>query len=352
MPARMREWRGIIFDEVSPRVRFDSLLRLNRWPNKQTLCCNADHVNQILCWNIVWHSESTACPYCRAVRLELAMGMGRRKCTCRLVRANHNKEGTIMRVKRFEGMCAVVTGAASGIGAAIATRLVAEGASVAGLDVAEGGLRHMEEALGDSFTGVLADVTVESDVARAVEAAVERYGPLRLDFNVAGAARGALVLDLDETDWDFTVDLVQKGVFFCTKHSGRHMRETGKPGAIVNVGSFNGRMPSFGGSAYSTAKAGVEMFSKNAALELAQFGIRVNAVLPGLVDTPMSASLNSNIPMREAYLERIPMARAATPDEIAAACLFMASADASYITGTALMVDGGWETSNFPRLAS
>ncbi|MDG3010368.1 SDR family oxidoreductase [Rhodococcus sp. D2-41] len=249
---------------------------------------------------------------------------------------------------RFAGKVAVVTGAASGIGAAVATRLIGEGASVVGIDITGEALDRMAGELGDRFVGATADVTVESEVAAAVGVAVERFGALDLAFNVAGAARGGKILDLEESDWDFTIDLVQKGVFLCTKHEARHMVERG--GAIVNVASLNAHVPMHGGSPYVTGKAGVEMFGKNAALELAAHGIRVNTVLPGLVDTPLVAGVTGYEPLLTGFLERIPMGRPATPDEIAAPCLYLASDDAGYITGSSLMVDGGWELSNYPDI--
>ncbi|MGF7121680.1 SDR family NAD(P)-dependent oxidoreductase [Rhodococcus sp. BE178] len=250
---------------------------------------------------------------------------------------------------RFDGRVAVVTGAASGIGAAVATRLVAEGASVVGIDISADALEVMEKDLGEAFVGAVADVTVEDAVAAAVAVAVERFGALDLAFNVAGAARGGPILDLEESDWDFTVDLVQKGVFLCTKHEARHMTTNGRGGAIVNVASLNARVPMVGGSPYVTGKAGVEMFGKNAALELAPHGIRVNTVLPGLVDTPLVSAVTGYEPLLQAFVDRIPMGRPATPEQIAAPCLYLASDDADYITGTSLMVDGGWEISNYPN---
>jgi NAD(P)-dependent dehydrogenase (short-subunit alcohol dehydrogenase family) len=251
---------------------------------------------------------------------------------------------------RFAGKTAVVTGAASGIGEAITARLLAEGATVAGLDVAKDALDRMAGEYGDVFLPTPADVTVEAEVEAAVAAAAERFGRIDLAFNVAGASRVGAIVDLDEADWDFTVDLVQKGVFLCTKHEARHIRASGRGGAIVNVSSLNAVVPMPAGSPYSTGKAGVVMFSKTAAVELAPDGIRVNAVLPGLVDTPLVAPVMAYEPAKEMFLERIPAARPATPEEIAGPCLYLASDDASYITGASLVVDGGWELTNYPDL--
>ena len=126
------------------------------------------------------------------------------------------------------------------------------------------------------------------------------------------------------------------------------MRETG--GAIVNIGSINGRVPMRGGAAYVSAKAGVEAFTKNAALELGQYGIRVNCVMPGLVETPLTQGYRSIAAVSEAFTDRIVLGRTATVDEIAAPVLFLASDAASYITGASLMVDGGWDVANYPDL--
>lgn len=252
---------------------------------------------------------------------------------------------------RFDGRTAVVTGAASGIGAAIAAALIAEGANVVGLDIDEAGVQKKAAELGDSFVPVMADVTVEAQVEAGIGAAAERFGGLDLAFNVAGGSRIGAITDLAESDWDFTVDLVQKSVFLCIKHEARLIRDGGRGGSIVNISSLDGRIPMPGGSAYSTGKAGVVMLSKNAALELASHRIRVNSVLPGLVDTPLVAAVMGYEPAKQMFLDRIPLGAAASAEQVAGPCLFLASDDASYITGTELVVDGGWEISNFPNLA-
>ncbi|MFI1911522.1 SDR family NAD(P)-dependent oxidoreductase [Nocardia sp. NPDC020380] len=252
--------------------------------------------------------------------------------------------------RRFEGKSAVVTGAASGIGAAVTAALLAEGASVVGLDIDEAGLQKRAAEWGDSFVPVVTDVTIESEVESGMATAATRFGGLDAAFNVAGGSRIGAITELTEADWDFTVDLVQKSVFLCTKHEARHMKERGA-GAIVNISSLDGRVPMPGGSPYATGKAGVVMFTKNAALELAQYKIRVNSVLPGLVDTPLVAAVMGYEPAKQMFLERIPMGVAATPEQIAGPALFLASEEASYITGIDMVVDGGWELSNFPNLA-
>ena len=153
---------------------------------------------------------------------------------------------------------------------------------------------------------------------------------------------------MSEGDWDFTVDLVLKGIFLSVKHEARAM--TGG-GAIVNVASLNAHVPMWFGAAYVAGKAGAEGFTKNAALELGGKGIRVNAILPGLVSTPLTSAFSENEALSKEFEESIVLSRPAAPEEIAKPMLFLASDDASYITGTSLVVDGGWEITGYPDLS-
>ncbi|SMX89970.1 short chain dehydrogenase [Brevibacterium sp. Mu109] len=153
---------------------------------------------------------------------------------------------------------------------------------------------------------------------------------------------------MSEGDWDFTVDLVLKGIFLSVKHEARAM--TGG-GAIVNVASLNAHVPMWFGAAYVAGKAGAEGFTKNAALELGGKGIRVNAILPGLVTTPLTNDFSENEALSKEFEESIVLSRPAAPEEIAKPMLFLASDDASYITGTSLVVDGGWEITGYPDLS-
>ena len=256
-----------------------------------------------------------------------------------------------MDAERFKDKVAVVTGAASGIGAAITQRLLAEGARVVAADIDAKRLEALEAEAGGNLAGVVTDVTNEEAVERMVATAVERFGGLDIAFNVAGAARGAAITELTEADWDWTVDLVLKGVFLSTKHEARAMRKAGNGGAIVNISSLNAHVPMWGGSPYVAAKAGVELFTKNAALELGADGIRVNAILPGLIATPLTAPFTGNDALREDFVRRIPLGRPGVPEDIASPSLYLASDDAAYVTGTSLVVDGGWEITNYPDLS-
>lgn len=250
---------------------------------------------------------------------------------------------------RFEGKVAVVTGGASGIGLAIARRLVAEGGCVVLGDVDHPGLEAAAGELGDRSSIVQVDVRIEAQVAAMTDAALSRFGRLDLGFNCAGLSIFGELAELDEADWDTVVGICLKGAWLCLKHEVRAMGEAG--GAIVNIASLNSHVPMYGGGAYACAKAGVEMLSRNAALELAPHGIRVNTVSPGLTATPLTAGMRSNPQIEAAYMQRIPMARTGTPEEMAAAALFLASDDAGYISGSNLFVDGGWETTGYPDLS-
>jgi NAD(P)-dependent dehydrogenase (short-subunit alcohol dehydrogenase family) len=244
---------------------------------------------------------------------------------------------------RFAGKVAVVTGAASGIGLAIAKRLLAEGAKVVGVD------HNACAELGSGFVAMEGDITKEETAERLTGTAVDRFGAVHVLFNVAGGARSGYIVDLAEADWDFTVDLCLKGVFLGMKHQARQMMRQGN-GSIVNIASLNAHVPMHAGSAYVAAKAGVEMLSRNGALEFAEFGIRVNAILPGLVQTPLTQRHFDNPDALAAFEQRIPMGRPAQPEEIAAPALYLASDDASYVNGASLLVDGGWAVSGYPDM--
>lgn len=250
---------------------------------------------------------------------------------------------------RFDAKFAVVTGAASGIGRAIAQRFVAEGGHAVAGDLNIDGLASLALEQGERIVTARADVTAEAEVEALVGTCMERFGAVDAMFNVAGGSRPALLVDMSEEDWDFTVDLCLKSVFFGVKHAAQAMAG-GPGGAIVNVASLNSRVPMVFGGAYSAAKAGVVSLTQTAAIELGDLGIRVTAVSPGLTDTPLVSPMLGLPGAHDAFMERIPLRRPAQPGDIAAAALFLASDDAAYITGTDLVVDGGWERTAYPDL--
>lgn len=176
---------------------------------------------------------------------------------------------------------------------------------------------------------------------------VQKYGKIDYSFQVAGASKSGLIIDQPLADWNFTINLVLNGVFLFIKYVGKQMKKQ-NGGKLVNISSLNGDVPSYYAGAYSSAKAAVNMLTKNAALELADYHVNVNAILPGLVDTRLTKAITDNEELDRRFKERIPAKRPATPEEIAKPAVFLASEGASYITGTTLVVDGGWEITGYP----
>lgn len=256
-----------------------------------------------------------------------------------------------MNAGRFSEKIVFVTGAASGIGKEIARQFLEEGATVVGGDISEENLETVQAEFGEKFTPAIVNVTLENNVEDAIALAMSKFGRLDIAVNNAGVSRGAPIIDLEESAWDFTVDTVLKGVFLSTKHEARAMKDNKDGGVIVNIASLNAHVPMHTGSGYASAKAGVEMFTKSSALELAKYGIRVNAVLPGLIDTPLTQRRITNLPLMEVWMTRIPLGRAGLPADVAEPTLFLASDAARYITGTSLVVDGGWEITGYPDLS-
>jgi NAD(P)-dependent dehydrogenase (short-subunit alcohol dehydrogenase family) len=250
----------------------------------------------------------------------------------------------------FEGKTALVVGGTAGIGLAIAERLVASGAKVAVAARSQEGLDAFCGKWGSSTTCVKADASDAAQVSGMVEKVVATFGRLDLAFNVAAGIRLAPIVDMAEEDWDAVQSQALRSVFLCLKHEAKQMIAQGTGGAIVNISSVSAQIPAHGASAYSSAKLGVEALTRTAALELAAHNIRVNALSPGLVATPFTQDMLSAPGVLNAYNERIAMERPAQPEELAGPALFLASHEASYITGSTLVADGGWGLTGYPDL--
>jgi meso-butanediol dehydrogenase/(S,S)-butanediol dehydrogenase/diacetyl reductase len=250
----------------------------------------------------------------------------------------------------FENKVAVVTGGVSGIGAAITQRLVDQGAKVFVADINADAVAAAPDTFGPNVAGLRTDITDETEMEALFAAAVERFGSIDVVFNVAGGSKPGTIVDMDLATWDFNIKLNLYGAFLGTKLGAKHFLAEGKTGSIVNIASLNSQVPMHFGAGYSTAKAGVVMLTKNAALELGENGIRINAISPGLVATPLTGGLLAVPGVIDTYLERIPAKRPADPDEIAGVALFLASSDASYINGENIVVDGAWATTGYPDL--
>ncbi len=252
----------------------------------------------------------------------------------------------------FSGQTAIVTGASSGIGEGILQALVNAGCNVVAVSRRQTELDRLVETHGDAVLPISADVNNEEDIRRVVESAESKYGKIDVAFNVVGGGRFGKIIDMDAEDWDKVIGLNLKSVFLSIKYQAKSMISNGVFGSIVNISSINSLMPMCGASSYSAAKAGVDMLTKNAALELSSHGIRVNALLPGLVETKMSAPLVSREKNHQAFMERIALGRMAKPEEIASPALFLADSSSSYITGATLVADGGWLLTGYPDLES
>jgi 2-hydroxycyclohexanecarboxyl-CoA dehydrogenase len=245
---------------------------------------------------------------------------------------------------RFEGRTALVTGGASGIGAATVRRLAAEGARVAVADLNEDGAREVAAEVDGA--AVVMDVLDNDSVAAGVDAATEAVGPLDVLVNNAGGGERGLgwFVDIAPADWDFQLRLNLHSVLAVTQRVVPGMRER-KRGAIVNVASEAGRGGSEMNIPYSAAKSGVIGFTKAVAREFGRYGVRCNAVSPGPIETPLLDAVAGTGEAGERYrqgmINATRLGRAGTPDEVAATIVFLASDEAGFITGETLGVSGG-----------
>jgi NAD(P)-dependent dehydrogenase (short-subunit alcohol dehydrogenase family) len=242
---------------------------------------------------------------------------------------------------RLTDRVAIVTGAARGIGLAIARRFADEGAAVVMADVAEAALVEAARGVPDA-TAIVADVSRKPDVGRVVEAAAARTGRIDILVNNAGITHACDFLDLAEDDFDRVLGVNLKSMFLCGQAVARHMVAHGVRGAIVNLSSVNAVMAIANQVPYTVSKGGVNQLTKVMALALAPHGIRVNGIGPGTIATEMArAAVLGSEEGRRRILSRTPLGRLGEPEEVAAIAAFLASDDASYLTGQTIYPDGG-----------
>jgi NAD(P)-dependent dehydrogenase (short-subunit alcohol dehydrogenase family) len=245
---------------------------------------------------------------------------------------------------------AVVTGAASGIGRAIATAFVDAGASVMLCDLNATALDAAVRELRDRAIGRVTNVSDEKQVEAAMREARDAFGSLDIVVNCAGFGVIAPLTELSAEQWNSVQSVTLGGVFYGVKHGALQMLEQVCAGVIINISSVNGRQPGEGQAAYCAAKAGVDMITRCAALELGGRGIRVVGIAPGLVETPLTRKELENPAMRALFMSVIPMRRAVQAEEIAAAAVFLASDNARSISGDTIAIDGGSLTRGYPAL--
>jgi NAD(P)-dependent dehydrogenase (short-subunit alcohol dehydrogenase family) len=244
------------------------------------------------------------------------------------------------------GRVAVVTGAAKGIGAAVANRLHEAGAKLALFDIDQSGLRETTaqlESAGANVHAASVDVTDPKAFAAACQGAVDKFGKVDILVNNAGISPRSRILDITDEQWDAVVDLNLKGAFLAARWVGRHMVKTRSGGVIVNIASSTAYRVSANPAHYRVSKAGLVALTQSLAVELGRHGIRVLAIAPTLVETPAVRALR-NQGLSEGldeFVRRLPLKRIGKPDDVARAVLFAVSDMASFMTGSTIFVDGG-----------
>jgi len=247
----------------------------------------------------------------------------------------------------LKGKVAIITGARRGMGRSHALTLAKAGAKVVVADISledcQKVVDEIKKAKGEAMA-VKCDVTKKEDIDNMVKAAVGKWGKVDILVNNAGICQFKPFLELTEEEWDRTLDINLKGYFLCAQAAAKEMVKQ-KSGAIVNIASIAmGQMGKgmAGLAHYSASKGGIAALTKTLALELAPYNIRVNAIAPGAIDTPMSASIKMDQKALEATLAMIPLHRMGKAEEVSNLVLFLASGASSYITGSTVIIDGGW----------
>lgn len=245
----------------------------------------------------------------------------------------------------MQNRIALVTGSTQGIGRGIAVRLAEAGADLVinGREDSEEAQQTLElvRATGRRACFIAADVSEVADCRRLVDEAVKQMGKLDILVNNAGVQRHSPFLDVEEADYDQVLDVNLRGPFFLAQAFARHLQAGGHGGRIINNSSVHEELPFPNFTSYCASKGGLKMFMRNLAIELAPLGITVNNIAPGAIETPINSKLMNQPNKLARLLENIPAGRLGQPHDVAGAVAFLASDEASYITGTTLVIDGG-----------
>jgi 3-oxoacyl-[acyl-carrier protein] reductase len=246
---------------------------------------------------------------------------------------------------KLKDKIALVTGSSRGIGRAVALAYAKEGAKVVvNYTSNEKAAKEVVEAIDkmdSQAIAVKADVAKKAEAERLVQAGIDQFSRIDILVNNAGFGRPAMMLKMEEDQWDQVIDIHLKGAFLCSQAAGRHMKEQ-KSGKIINVSSVAGLVGTVGQINYSAAKGGVLSMTKSMARELARYNVCVNVISLGIVATDMSEKIRTDEKLSEIYMNRILLKRFAEPEDISPAFVFFASDESNYITGQLLCVDGGY----------
>lgn len=246
---------------------------------------------------------------------------------------------------RLAGKAALVTGGSQGIGEAVAIRLAEEGADlIVNYHTHPEGAEQVADkirALGRKTVSVQADLSDLRQVQDLVRKSLEALGRLDILVNNAGVEKNADFWNVTEAEYDLVMNVNLKGVFFVTQAFVRHLQETKRPGKVINMSSVHEELPFPHFAPYCMSKGGLRMMTRDLAIELAPFGITVNSIAPGAIETPINSKLLRDPAKLNLLLENIPLHRLGQPADVAGVAAFLASSDADYITGTTIFADGG-----------
>ncbi len=246
---------------------------------------------------------------------------------------------------RLEGKVAIITGGATGIGKGIATRFAQEGASVLidyiGKPDSAQQVVSAITAAGGKAAAFAADISKSADVTNLIQYAVSTFGRLDIFVNNAGLEQKMPFLDTPESYWDLVMSVNLKGPFLCSQAAARQMVAQGNGGRIINISSVHEDLPMPTNAPYCVSKGGLRMLMRTICVELAPYGITVNNIGPGAIDTPMDAPLKAHPDQMEILLREIPVGRMGQPEEVAGLATYLASDEAAYVTGSTFFIDGG-----------